>query len=194
VTMNTLRPGWLMVPTAALRYRARQARLICASAAVGFCLFGLTEGLKFSLKGLSRGGGHFNPLDAVTALVVSLGLLTMLFLTSTAISQSVRNDIADLAILKALGFSSSRIISCVFVEAAIPGLLGAVLGLCLSHPTAVYLLHLLSRGNVLPSPHIGLEQLGLALALATLILLAGVLLPALRIVRLNVATALSGQP
>jgi ABC-type antimicrobial peptide transport system permease subunit len=183
-----------MVPMAALRYRARQARLICAAAAVGFCLFGLTEGLKFSLKGLARGGGHFNPLDAVTALVVSLGLLTMLFLTSTAISQSVRNDIADLAILKALGVSSWRIIFSVFLEAVIPGLLGAVLGLCLSHPTAVYLLHLLSRGNVLPSPHIGLEQLGLALALATLILLAGVLLPALRIVRLNVATVLSGQP
>jgi ABC-type antimicrobial peptide transport system permease subunit len=192
--MNTLRPGWLMVPMAALRHRARQARLICASAAVGFCLFGLTEGLKFSLKGLSRGVGHFDPLDAVTALVVSLGLLTMLFLTGTAISQSVRNDIADLAILKALGFSSSRIIFSVFLEAAIPGLLGAVLGLCLSHPTAVYLLHLLSRGNVLPSPHIGLEQLGLGLALATLILLAGVVLPALRVIRLNVATALSGQP
>ncbi len=183
-----------MLPIAALRYRPRQARLICASAAVGFCLFGLTEGLKFSLEGLSKGGGHFNPLDAMAALTVSLGLLTMLFLTSTAIAQSVRNDIADLAVLKALGFSSSRIIFSVFLEAALPGLLGAALGLCLSHPTTVYLLHLLSRGHVLPSPHIGLGQLGLALALTTLILLAGVLLPALRIIRLNVATALSGQP
>jgi len=192
--MNTIRPGWLLLPMASLHCRPRQARLICASALVGFCLFGLTQGLKFSLKGLSRGGGHFSPLDALTTLVVSLGLLTMLFLTSTAISQSVRNDIGDLAILKALGFSSSRIIFSVFLEAALPGLLGAVLGLCLSHPTAVYLLHLLSRGHVLPSPHIGLGQLGLALALTTLILLAGVLLPALRIIRMNVATALSGQP
>jgi ABC-type antimicrobial peptide transport system permease subunit len=183
-----------MLPIAALRCRARQARLICASAAVGFCLFGLTEGLKFSLKGVSRGAGHLNSLDAVTTLIVLLGLLTMLFLTSTAISQSVRNDMGDLAILKALGFSSSRIIFSVFLEAALPGLLGAVLGLCLSQPTAAYLLHLLSRGNLLPSPHIGLEQLGLAFALATIILLAGVLLPAHRIVRLNVATALSGQP
>jgi putative ABC transport system permease protein len=154
----------------------------------------LTEGLKFSLKGLSKGGGHVNPLDAVAALMVALGLLTMLFLTSTAIAQSVRNDISDLAVLKALGFSSSRIIFSVFLEAALPGLLGAVFGLCLSHPTTVYLLRLLSRGHVLPAPHIGLGQLGLALALATLILLAGVLLPALRIIRLNVATALSGQP
>jgi ABC-type antimicrobial peptide transport system permease subunit len=192
--MNTIRPGWLVLPIAALRYRPRQARLTCASAAVGFCLFGLTEGLKFSLKGLSKGGGHFTSLDAVAALMVSLGLLTMLFLTSTAIAQSVRNDIADLAILKALGFSSSRIIFCVFLEAALPGLLGAVLGLCLSYPTTVYLLDLLSRGHVLASPHIGFGQLGLALALTTLILLAGVLLPALRIIRLNVATALSGQP
>jgi hypothetical protein len=194
VFKNTMRPRWLVLPIAALRCRPRQARLICASAAVGFCLFGLAEGLKFSLRGITRGGGHLNPLDAVTVLIVSLGLLTMLSLTTAAIAQSVRNDIADLAILKALGFSSSRVIFSVFLEAALPGLLGAVLGLCLSHPTAVYLLHLLSRGNVLPSPHIGLEQLGLALALATLILLAGVLLPALRIIRLNVATALSGQP
>jgi ABC-type antimicrobial peptide transport system permease subunit len=192
--MNTRRPGWLVLPIAALRCRARQARLICASSTVGFCLFGLTEGLKFSLKEVTRGGGHFNPIDAVMTVLVSLGLFTMLFLTGTAIAQSVRNDIGDLAILKALGFSSSRIIFSVFLEAALPGLLGAVLGLGLSHPTAVYLLHLLSRGNVLPSPHIGLEQLGLALALATIIFLAGVFLPAIRIIRLNVATALSGQP
>jgi ABC-type antimicrobial peptide transport system permease subunit len=192
--MKTIRPGWLMLPIAALRCRARQARLICASSTVGFCLFGLTEGLKFSLREVTRGGGHFNPFDAVMTLLVSLGLLTILFLTSTAIAQSVRNDIGDLVVLKALGFSSSRIILSVFLEAALPGLLGAVLGLCLSQPAAVYLLHLLSGGNLLPSPHIGLEQLGLALALATTILLAGVLLPALRIIRLNVATALSGQP
>jgi ABC-type antimicrobial peptide transport system permease subunit len=192
--MNTIRPGWLVLPIAALRCRATQARLICASAAVGFCLFGLTEGLKFSLKAVARGGGHFSSLDAVTSLIVSLGLLTMLFLTSAAISQSVRNDIGDLAILKALGFSSSRIIFSVFLEAALPGLLGAVLGLCLSQPAAVFLIHLLARGNSLPSPHIGLEQMGLALALATSIALAGVLLPARRILRLNVATALCGQP
>jgi ABC-type antimicrobial peptide transport system permease subunit len=192
--MNTIRPGWLVLPIAALRCRARQARLICASAGVGFCLFGLTEGLKFSLKAVARGGGHFNSLDAVTTVIVALGLLTMVFLTSTAISQSVRNDIGDLAILKALGFSSARIIFSVFLEAALPGLLGAALGLCLSQPAAVYLIHLLSRGNSLPTPHIGLEQLGLALALATIILLTSVLLPACRIIRLNVATALSGQP
>jgi ABC-type antimicrobial peptide transport system permease subunit len=99
-----------------------------------------------------------------------------------------------LAILKALGFSSLRIIFSVFLEAAFPSFLGAVLGLCLSHPTTVYLLHLLSRGQALPAPHIGLGQVGLAFALTTPILLAGVLLPALRIIRLNVATALSGQP
>ena len=192
--MNSLRPGWLVLPLAALRSRARQARLICASSTVGFCLFGLTEGLKFSIKEVTRGGGHFNPIDAVLALLVSLGLLTMLFLTSTAIAQSVRNDMGDLAILKALGFSSSRIIFSVFLEAALPGLLGAVMGLALSHPTAVYLLHLLSRGNAMPAPHIGLEQLGLALALATSIFLAGVTLPAIRIIRLNVATALCGLP
>jgi ABC-type antimicrobial peptide transport system permease subunit len=194
VIINTIRPGWLVLPLAAVRCRARQARLICASSTGGFCLFGLTERLKFSLEGLSRGGAHFNSLDAVTSLIVALGLLAMLFLTGTAISQSVRNEIGELAILKALGFSSSRIIFSVFLEAALPGLLGAVLGLCLSQPAGVYLIHLLSRGNSLPSPHIGLEQVGRALALATTILLAGVLLPAIRIIRLNVATALSGQP
>jgi ABC-type antimicrobial peptide transport system permease subunit len=192
--MKPIRPGWLMLPIAALRCRARQARLICASSAVGFCLFGLTEGLKFSLREVSRGGSHFNPLDAVTTLIVSLGLLTILFLTSTAIAQSVRNDIGDLATLKALGFPSSRIILSVFLEAALPGLSGAVVGLCLSQPTAVYMVHLLPRGNLLPPPHLGVEQLGLALVLVALILLASVVVPAVRIVRLNVASALCGQP
>jgi putative ABC transport system permease protein len=192
--MKPITPGWLIFPIAALRCRARQARLICGSSAVGFCLFGLTEGLKFSLKGVSRGGSHFNPLDAVTTLIVSLGLLTILLLTSAAIAQCVRNDIGELATLKALGFSSSRIILCVFLEAAIPGLSGAVVGLCLSQPAAVYMVHLLSRGDLLPPPHLGLEQLGLALVLVATILLASVVVPALRIVRLNVASAFCGQP
>ena len=192
--MTPLRPGWLMLPIAALRCRARQARLICASSAVGFCLFGLTEDLKFSLREVSSGGSHFNPLDAATTLIVSLGLLTMLFLTSTAIAQSVRNDIGDLAILKALGFSSPRIILFVFLEAALPGLSGAVLGLCLSQPAAVYMVHLLARGDLLPPPHLAVAQLGLALVLIAVIMLASVVVPALRIVRLNVASALCGQP
>lgn len=183
-----------MLPIAALRCRARQARLTCASTGVGFCLYGLTEGLKFSLKQVSRGGSHFNPLDAVMALAVSLGLLTILFLTSTAIAQSVRNDIGDLAILKALGFSSSRIILFVFLEAALPGFSGAIVGLCLSQPAAIYMVHLLSRGDPLPRPHLGLGQLGFALALVAIIFLASVVLPALRIVRLNVASAFSGPP
>jgi ABC-type antimicrobial peptide transport system permease subunit len=194
VLQRTIRPGCLMLPLAALRYRARQARLICASSAVGFCLFGVTEGLRFSLKAVTRGGGHFNPFDAVMAVLVSLGLLTMLFLTSAAIAQTVRNDMGDLVVLKALGFSSPRIVFAVFLEAALPGLLGTVLGLCLSQPAAAYLVHLLSSKHPLPSPHIGTEQLGGALGLATLIVLAAVLLPALRIIRLNVATALSCRP
>ena len=68
------------------------------------------------------------------------------------------------------------------------------MGLWLSQPAASYLVHLLSREHPLPSPHIGPEQVGLGLALATLIILAAVLLPALRIIRLNVAAALSGEP
>jgi len=183
-----------MLPLAAVRCRARQARLICASSAIGFCLYGLTEGVKFSLQAVAAAGGHFNPFDAVTALIISLGLITILLLTSMAIAQSVRNDIGDLAILKALGFSSSRIILFVFLEAALPGLLGALLGLCLSQPAALYLVSLLPRGNLLPAPHLALGQWGLALVLAAGVLLASVLLPALRIIRLNVANALSGHP
>ena len=191
---KTLRPGWLMLPLAALHCRARQARLICASSTVGFCLFGATEGLKFSLRQVIRGSGHFSPFDAVMALLVALGLLTMLLLTAAAIGQSVRNDRGDLVVLKALGFSSPRIVWSIFLEAALPGLLGALLGLGLSQPAAAYLVHLLSREHPLPSPHIGVEQWTLAPVLATLIVLAAVLLPALRIIRLNVAATLSNPP
>jgi ABC-type antimicrobial peptide transport system permease subunit len=192
--MRISRPGWLLLPIAAVSFRARQARLICASSAVGFCLFGLTESLKFSLKAASRGGEHFNPLDAVTTLIVSLGLITILFLTSMAVAQSVRNDIGDLAVLKALGFSSSRIILFVFLEAALPGLGGAIIGLCVSQPAAAYLVDLLPRGHLLPSPHLSIEQFALAFVLANAILLASVLQPTFRVVRLNVTTALSSQP
>ena len=68
----------------------------------------------------------------VTMVVAGAGLFMVLFLTGNGIAQSVRERIPEFAVLKTLGFSDWGVMALVFAEAAIPCLLGAVIGLGLA--------------------------------------------------------------
>ena len=61
----------------------------------------------------------------VTTVVASAGLFMILFLTGNGIAQSVRERIPEFAVLKTLGFSDAGVMALVFIEAAIPCLMGA---------------------------------------------------------------------
>ena len=70
----------------------------------------------------------------ITEAVAGAGLFMILFLTGNVIAQSVRERIPEFAVLKTLGFSTAGLAALVFVEAAIPCLLGAAIGLALATP------------------------------------------------------------
>jgi putative ABC transport system permease protein len=131
----------------------------------------------------------------VTEAVAGAGLFMILFLTGNGIAQSIRERIPEFAVLKTLGFSDAGLVALVFVEAAIPCLLGAAIGLLLASGITAQLPHLAPSAMTLPIPlpYLSPDVLALAFVFAALVAFASAVIPALRIKRLDVATALAGR-
>jgi putative ABC transport system permease protein len=129
----------------------------------------------------------------VTMVVAGAGLFMILFLTGNSVAQSVRERIPEFAMLKTLGFSDHLVMGLVFVEAAIPCLLGAAIGLGLATEFAQQIPLLMPPTISLPVPVMSASVLGLAMASAALVALLSAITPVLRLKWLDVATALAGK-
>jgi putative ABC transport system permease protein len=130
----------------------------------------------------------------VTTVVAAAGLFMILFLTGNGIAQSVRERIPEFAMLKTLGFSDAGVMALVFVEAAIPCLLGAAIGIAVSKLFAAQVPHLFPPNMpTVPAPYMSPAVLSLAFVFAVIVAFASAVIPALRIRRLDVAAALTGR-
>jgi putative ABC transport system permease protein len=133
---------------------------------------------------------RFN-IPLVTQGVSAAGLFMILFLIANAIAQSVRERVAEFAVLKTLGFSDAGVMTLVFAEAAVPCLLGALAGFAIATALASKIagLSALQKMAVAP-PTLTLGVLAIAFAFAALVAFAGAAMPAWRIRRLDIASAL----
>jgi putative ABC transport system permease protein len=101
--------------------------------------------------------------------------------------QSVRERVPELAVLKTLGFSDSKVLTLVLVEAVLLCTLAALVGLGIA--TLIFPLLKALVGD-LPMPLIVIQMgIGLAILLAIISGLA----PAIRAQRLNIVDALAGR-
>lgn len=168
---------------AALRRKPLGAFLSFASVAIAFLVAGVAMGFAALLP---RTGTSNLAVDGIAII----GFVMNLFLTGNAAAHSVRLRIGEFAVLKTLGFPTRIIIALVFAEVAIPCATGAVAGLGIAEAIAVPLLSLLPHNIRLSHsfvpPRLAVASLGIALLLA----LVSTVIPASRIARLNVATAL----
>ncbi len=119
--------------------------------------------------------------------IVGAVLFTLLFLTANTMMQSVRERIPELAVLKTLGFSDTKVLVLVLIESIVLCVFAALLGLVFARGAFTALTTLFGD---LPLPLIVVES-GIAIALA-LALVSG-LPPALRAKRLNIVDALAGR-
>jgi ABC-type antimicrobial peptide transport system permease subunit len=181
----------LLLPVRAIQSRAAQARLVFISYTLAQVLFGLAASVNFSLRHISTSPEAHGQLDAGTAALVSVGLLTLLILTGSAIALSVRSHIHELAVLKGIGFSSALLLEYVFLESALPALPGSLLGLSLSQPLAVWVIRLFPQGKQLPFPHLTGTAIALALLAGAAVSFLSIVVPAYRVLRVNVTAALS---
>lgn len=142
------------------------------------------------LQAQVAGNYRFN-IPLLTQGVSAAGLFMILFLIANTIAQSVRERVAEFAVLKTLGFSDAGVMTLVFVEAAIPCLLGALAGFAIATVLASKIASLtaLQKMNVAP-PTLSLGVLAIAFAFAALVAFASAAMPAWRMRRLNIASGL----
>jgi putative ABC transport system permease protein len=131
---------------------------------------------------------------SVTWPVGGAGLFMILLLAANGIAQSVRERIPEFAVLKMLGFRDLTLSSLVFMEAAIPCLVGGVAGTGLAAALTRWPVSYLPQdlGN-LPKPTMSLTVLAMAMGFVVALALASSVIPILRLRRMSVTDALAGR-
>lgn len=133
-------------------------------------------------------------IASMTWGVGTAGFFMIVFLTGNSIAQSVRRRIPEFATLKAMGYTDARVMWLVFLEAAIPCCLGAVMGTALASVFAAVPRQFLPQGlSSLPHAAVSVDTLEWTVAFAVLIAIAGSALPLTKLRRLDVAAAIAGR-
>jgi putative ABC transport system permease protein len=140
---------------------------------------------------ISNSGLDLATLDRKIALA---GMFMVLFLTANGIAQSVRERLAEFATLKTIGFTDANVVLLVFLEAALPCLIGAALGVGLAAFLSGQLPRLFPPGQGTPPlPTMTAMVFVWAAICAGAVALLSSAMPALRLARMDIATALSGR-
>jgi len=148
----------------------------------------LTQNEKDFIQSLLRQIGDISFL--VNAIVGAV-LFTLLFLTANTIAQSVRERIAELAVLKTIGFSDSAVQWLVLIEALLVCVCAAAFGLLLAAWVLPAVSSIPAFGiGAMHVPHVVFAA---GLGVAVLLALASGIPPAQRARRLNIVAALSGR-
>jgi putative ABC transport system permease protein len=138
---------------------------------------------------ISNSGVDIATVDRDIALA---GMFMVLFLVANGIAQSVRERFAEFATLRTLGFSDRGVIALVFAEALLPCLLGALSGVGVAALISGNISHLIPPSvGAPPAPTIDAIVFLWAALCAAAVALASSALPALRLSRMDIATALS---
>jgi putative ABC transport system permease protein len=132
-------------------------------------------------------------VDTLTHEIALAGLAMILFLTANVIAQSVRERFAEFATLRALGFGDGAVIAMVVLEAAMPCLAGAGLGMVLAAFLAHHIQAIMPPSFGIPMPTITAGVYAGAFGSAFVLAFASAVLPAIRLMRMDIATALSGR-
>ena len=123
----------------------------------------------------------------ITASILGAVFFTILLVAGNTISQSVRERIGELGVLKAIGFSNGQVLGMVLMESCLLSVLGGALGLGLAELIT-------SRGDpthgMLPLFYFPDRDLALGVGLSLALGLVTGVFPALQDMRLRVADAL----
>jgi len=144
---------------------------------------------------LARAGGDFAglPIKPITRGIALAGMFMVLFLTGNGIAESVRERFAEFATLKTLGFSDRAVTMLVVLEAALPCVIGAALGVVIAAVLARQIPAMMPPGFGLPLPTMSPVVIAWAAASAFIVALLSAALPILRLTRMDIASALSGR-
>jgi putative ABC transport system permease protein len=131
----------------------------------------------------------------LTLSVAGAGLFMILFLIANVIARSVAERVAEFAVLKTLGFRQPQMTLLVVAEAAVPCLLGALVGLGLAYLLTRLSIRLLSGdlAQLLSNPEFPPGVIAGAFSFAILLAFACSVIPLQRLRILSVVDALAGR-
>jgi putative ABC transport system permease protein len=144
---------------------------------------------------LARSGADFGGLDIkkITGGIALAGMFMVLFLTGNGIAESVRERFAEFATLKTIGFTDRAVATMVVLEAALPCVAGAALGVGLAAILARQIPKLMPPNFGIPLPTMSPMVMLWAALSALLVAALSAALPVVWLKRMDIATALSGR-
>ncbi|HEY4339158.1 MAG TPA: ABC transporter permease [Steroidobacteraceae bacterium] len=131
----------------------------------------------------------------ITLTVAGAGLFMILFLIANVIARSVSERVPEFAVLKTLGFRQPHMMLLVVAEAAVPCLLGALVGLGVAHLLTQVSVRLLTGdlGRLLSNPEYPPSVIAGAFGFAIALAFACSVIPLQRLRTLSVVDALAGR-
>jgi len=133
---------------------------------------------------------QFGNIALIVTMILGAVFFTLLLVTGNTMSQSVRERIAELAVLKTVGFKDGTVLGIVLTESILIMLIGGLLGLGLGWLAAQALgsaMAMFVPGGIIISTDIVLLAIAVMIAAG---LLAGVF-PAVKAMRLSIVDALA---
>jgi len=137
---------------------------------------------------VSNFAAQFGDIGRIVTAVVAVVLFTMLLVTANTMAQSVRERTAEIAVLKAVGFGTRRLVGLVLAESLLLTLVGGIIGLALSYVVVAAIPGGLLQ--FLPGLYVPVTGTGIGVLLMLLLGALAAVLPMSRAVRLQVVTAL----
>jgi putative ABC transport system permease protein len=134
---------------------------------------------------------QFADIGLIVGAIMGAVFFTLILLTGNTMAQAVRERIAEIAVLKTIGFSNHSVLSLVLAEGIALLLTGAAVGLIFAG--LVVSAVRLKYGTAVPLDPVGRDIWLQGLALAVVVGLIVGALPALRGMRLRIVDALSGR-
>ena len=137
------------------------------------------------LQGFAKQVGD---IATIMIAIVTVVFFTILLVAGNTMAQSVRERIAELGVLKALGFTHRGVLGLVLAESCLIAVLGGALGLALAA-------WLISFGDPTPTASLPIfyfpaQDVAIGIVMVFLLGLAAGILPAVRALRLQTADAL----
>ena len=132
---------------------------------------------------------QFGNIGLIVTLILGAVFFTLLLVSGNTMSQSVRERISELAVLKTLGFGGPSVLGIVLAESILIILIGGVIGLL----AGWFFVQGLSQqlGNFLPGIFLSPGAIALAVALMVATGVAAGIFPAVKAMRLSIVDALA---
>ncbi len=134
---------------------------------------------------------QFADIGMIVSAIMGAVFFTLILLTGNTITQSMRERIPELAVLKTLGFTNRTVLWLVLGEAILLLLLGGALGIGLAQVVIPSISA--ASGGIISLPSIPVETWATGFGLMLAIGIAVGILPALRAMRLNIVDALANR-